>query len=317
MTDHRRFDAAPPWDESRGPRLPDAITRVPVLAWPFLLVATWAVSMCWDTLRAVAYPTPIDLTTAIIAAVPSIVAPLIGAALFFRHPDAHRSVPLLAAGAGLLALTTVFDHLRPLVHHVMVGSEPDAFGLPWPLSLPMVGYWALTVFAFVLALTFLAIGLVRERRFEDGSGGQWAAVALTLVAVAIPGVTALVSTPWIAGQEWLSLVSLGALAATNLAWAYLAWTAIRGRRAGEEPGTAWACVAVTGVGTIVVGAAQALLLVAQASSPAGPVPFLFEAGRLIGVAVAGLWLCLLAAFALGVPTLAPAISPSAATDDLR
>ena len=104
---------------------------------------------------------------------------------------------------------------------------------------------------------------------------------------------------------------------TNLAWAYLGWNAFRGWSAGEEPGTGWALVAGAGFGYVLIAVlATALSVVAWVSGASNSQPqFVYEVYLLLGAGLAGIWLALLAAFAVGLPAVADEEANAQTRDD--
>ena len=90
-----------PWEEARPPHLPDRLTAISPWTVPFLLVAAWQLWTVWSQ-RPQTEPMPAEWWGQLLGIVPSIAMALIGAALFLRHPDAWRSLRLVALGASLL-----------------------------------------------------------------------------------------------------------------------------------------------------------------------------------------------------------------------
>ena len=98
--------------EARGPRLPDAIARVPGPVWPFLALTVLAAYGRWQDLSGLSFGSPVNDVALVAGSVPPIVSPLLGVALFARHPTAHRTMPSVAFGVALFAVLTVVDRLR-------------------------------------------------------------------------------------------------------------------------------------------------------------------------------------------------------------
>ena len=105
--------------------------------------------------------------------------------------------------------------------------------------------------------------------------------------------------------------------ATNLAWAYLGWNAYRGWTAGEEPGTGWALVAGASFGYLLIAVLATVLSVfAWVSGASNSQPQLvYEVYLLLGAALAGVWLALLAAFVVGLPAVADEAANAEAPGD--
>ena len=225
--------------EARGPRLPDAIARVPGPVWPFLVLTVLAVYGRWQDLSGLQFGSPINDVALIAGSVPPIVSPLLGVALFSRHPAAHRTMPSVAFGVVLFAVLTVVDRLRAPILQSIANLDPS-FESTAPAFL---GYGLVQALVSVFALTYLSIGLADARRFEDSPGRRTVLFLLVVAAVGAPVVSVLLGFAWLSVQPLSSLVSVVSVVATNLAWAYLGWNAYRGWTAGEEPGTGWALVA--------------------------------------------------------------------------
>jgi Co/Zn/Cd efflux system component len=287
------------WAEPRGPHLPDAITRIPLGVWPFLALAALEAFGRWEQLRSIQFAHPVDYVEALVGAIGGLAVPLTGAALFLRHPNAHRRLPSITAGVSLLAAVTIVDALRVPVLEGILRSDLD-----FETSL-----LASTVYSVIQALvrafgvTYLAIGLEDARQFEDQTRASGVRALLLVGALGSPAITAFVVWPWPSEQVATTLLSIGAQVLTNLAWTYLAWTAYRGWAAGEEPHTGWALVVLVAAGNVVVSMLAAVLnLVVWAIGPTdSQVPVVFEAFRVLVAVIAGLWVALLAAFWLGLP----------------
>ena len=292
----------PDWSEERGPHLPDAIARVPGPVWPFLALTVLAVIGRWQELSGLSFSSPIDVVSLIAGSAPPIVSPLLGVALFARHPNAHRTMPSVAFGVVLFAALTVVDRLRAPILNSIAGLDPT-FESTGPAFL---GYDLVQALVSVFALTYLSIGLADARRFEDSPGRRTVLILLFAGAVGAPAVSALLAFAWLSVQPLSGVVSLVSVLSTNLAWAYLGWNAYRGWSAGEEPGTGWALVAGAAIGYVLIAVlATALSVFAWVSGASNSQPQLvYEVYLLLGAALAGVWLALLAAFAVGLPFIA-------------
>jgi hypothetical protein len=287
------------WVEPRGPHMPDVITRIPFGAWPFLALAVLEAYGRLARLGSVRLEGPVDYVEALIGTVGALAVPLIGVALFLRHPSAHRTLPSITVGVALLAALTVVDALRDLVVQGIVQSELDF----QTSILASTGYSVIQALVRVFAVTYLAIGLHDARRFEDRTQGSGLRALLLIAALGSPAIMAFVVWPWPQEQILPSLLSLAAQVLTNLAWTYFAWVAFRGWAADEKPNIGWGLAALVGVGNLVVTMLAAFLnLAVWAVGPTeGQVPFVFEAYRVLVAVLAGLWVALLAAFWLGLP----------------
>jgi len=288
------------WAEPRGPQLPDVLTRVPPGVWPFVAVAVLEAFGQWEQVRSIQAGHPLDVVEAVIAAIGGLAVPLIGAALFVRHPNAHRTMPAITLGVVLLAALTVVDALRDVVLEGIVQSELDFE----TATFAGTGYSVIQALIRVFGVTYIALGLDDARRFDDRTRASGVRVLLLIAALLAPAITAVVVWPWPQELVVTTLLSLAAQVATNLAWTYLAWIAVRGWAAGEQPTVAWGLTAIVAAGNLFVTVLAAMLnLVVWVIGPTeGQVPVVFEVYRLLLAVLAALWVVLLAAFWLGLPS---------------
>ena len=286
---------------------------MPGPVWPFLALTVLAAIGRWQELSGVSFSSPIDVVSLIAGSVPPIVSPLLGVALFARHPNAHRTMPSVAFGVVLFAVLTVVDRLRAPILNSIASLDPT-FESTGPAFL---GYDLVQALVSVFALTYLSIGLADARRFEDSPGSRPILILLIAGAVGAPAVSALLAFAWLSVQPLSSVVSVVSVLSTNLAWAYLGWNAFRGWSAGEEPGTGWALVAGAGFGYVLIAVlATALSVVAWVSGASNSQPqFVYEVYLLLGAGLAGIWLALLAAFVVGLPAVADEEANAQTRDD--
>jgi hypothetical protein len=301
------------WVEPRGPHLPDVITRIPLGVWPFLAVAVLAAYGRVSLLRPETFESPVNALWVLVGSVDAVVAPLLGAALFYRHPRAHRTLPAVAFGAILFAFTTVVDALRePVMNSIappmFFGSLDDTM-----VTLAGSGYRVIEALLVVFALTYLALGLDDARQNDDRTRARSMLVALAALAIGGPLISAFVAWPW-PGEFALQIVlNLGAGALTNLAWLYLGVTVYRGWAAGETPDAGWGLAAVASVGYLAVVAVFSVLnIMLWIIGPTeSQVPVVYEAALLLEALAAALWVAFLVAFWLGLPA-----EPDPSTPDL-
>jgi hypothetical protein len=297
------------WVEPRGPQLPAVVTRVPLGVWPFIALALLEAFGQWEQIRSMQIGHPVDAAEAVIGAIGGLAVPLIGAALFLRHPSAHRTMPAITLGVVLLAALTVVDALRDVVLEGIVQSDVDVE----TATLASTGYSIIQALIRVFAVTYVALGLDDARQFEDRTRASGVRSLLLLAALLAPAITAFVVWPWPQEHVVTTLLSLAAQVATNLAWTYLAWIAVRGWAAGEQPHVAWGLTAIVAAGNVFVTVLAAVLnLVVWVIGPTdSQVPAVFEVYRLLLGVLAVLWVLLLAAFWLGLPA-----EPDRSTPDL-
>lgn len=302
--------AAEPLTEPRGPHLPDALAGIPRLAWPLILLA--AGRLAWAINQADFGPVP-ELSTVVsyvIGSIPPMVAVLLPVALLTRHPDAASRARTLLVGTVLIAiaegLRALADPLGPIFEQLTPGSEQVPFLIPMA-----IGYSTFASLVGTFGIANLALGLAQARWYEDRPGARVTVVGFGIVAVLIAAsriveVTRLPfdqipMTPTVIAYIGTT-VGLGILAV--VAWTYLATTAVRGARAGEEPGSGWP-VGALGAGLVVAAylLGAALSLAAALSRPTPDAQPLFTTlGQLTsGVSALG-YLFLIGAFAAGLPS---------------
>ena len=308
----QRIDGVP-WEEPRPPHLPDAITRLSPWVVPFAgaaLLQVWLIWREWSGLGALA---DVDQFGPIVRArIPAIVAALLGAALFLRHPDARRTVPLLVFGVALFTIDGLLAIVAEPVTRFLADLAPNAApSLPGPA----VAAWSVfTTLVSIFAVLFTTAGLSMARREPPTPAARPLAVALTILAV----VTVILSVATVRWEEldlspW-SLTTLTTLAlavvlglASTLAWSYLLVVSLAGLIAGESPRLGWALATVAAVSFVGIRVVIALPLGLDATTGAGQ-----AAIAVLGYATMLGWLALLAAFAVGLPATGdrPASTPT-------
>ena len=114
-----------PFPDARPPHLPDTLTRqsrwqlffvVIVVLQSWRLVQAWQPSVVpGDAKSAVEY---------VLSWIPSMTAPLIGVALFYRHPDARRSLRILVFGVILLSIGELLSAFQDPIREFLRGLTP-------------------------------------------------------------------------------------------------------------------------------------------------------------------------------------------------
>jgi hypothetical protein len=297
-----------PWDEPHGPHLPDVIARLSMLVWPFLALAAMigyrAIRMITgDTLRD-----PGMVLESGLAAIPSVVTPLLGAAYFATHRGvAFRSamaigVTLLAAGQAMrLVQSPVLNFFGSFLL-----SSGDAFADIERSSLYFAFVSAVEVAAFVCLLRGL-----RSARHRPSAPGQR---GLTLVVFGVAAVTVVLglqsiglSSPGDDG-EFLAINFRAWLlnAVSTVATAAVTAELLAGARAAERPAVAWRLAA----------AAMTFLLVAQVPTwvlyAMGPesMPLITAMSWTLVIAEAIAFVMWLGAFVLGLPSQDAGLPPA-------
>jgi hypothetical protein len=290
-----------PWEEARPPHLPDALMRLSPWLMPFLLLAGLEVVAGW--LEWSVRWQPQDVSTAvsiIINRVPGVCAMLLGAALFWRRPDAYRTVPMIVLGVVLLATAALLRLASVPLADVFGELTPPSEELPVLVPL-QVAYDIFVALVNIFALLYLARGLAAARRFVDAVSLRGLAIVLIGVSVATTVISIL---PFLGILDWsgvmLSLnvawMTLGLI--QMLAWSYLLVVARGGWLAGERPRIGWVLVAF----------AAALLVAFRVISALGDLLPPSREGAFVALQILGLasnagWVLLLLAFVAGLPSI--------------
>ncbi len=211
-------------------------------------------------------------------------APLAAAAAFhIRHPGAWRSAPMIAVGFVGLAGTAVLGAIGGLMLAI-ADLRQDSGALATANNLALV-----EVLPFVVGSLFLWAGLRRARRKPAPTGQRWliwilrAIVGIEMAAVVAVGAFAVLDGGWSGLALGLLIVLI--VGSFALSQGLVAIALVRGALAGERPTLAWWLGGVAW--TIeVIGLPVAIAL----PGVGGPV---FLASPV----------CLIAAFALGLPEL--------------
>ena len=304
------LDAATPIEgsgEPRGPRLPDALARVPAPAWIFILLAV--ARLIWFVGETDLGPAPdaSRIASFFVALIPAVVAVLLPAALLLRHPDALSRARTLFIGT---VLFTIVEGLRVLdgpLQPAFAQLTPGSVETPFLVPLALV-YTALAGLLSAFAVANLGLGLAQARRYEDrpGTGPIVMALILIVILVAVAHVVSVGQLPFdqipITPTVILYLASSVVLGVVSIAaWGYLATHAIRGARAGEMPESGW-MIGAFGV-CLVIGAFALNAALSFATPTPGSQPF-FTTISLVNAGIFALgYLGLLGGLLLGMPSL--------------
>jgi hypothetical protein len=285
-----------PIPEARPPHLPDVLTRQSPLLYVFLAVALLQVWRGWESwLEDFPIASIEHLPSLVHRWVPSVLIPLYGAALFVRHRDARRRVPLLVVGLGLLTggeLLRAFD--LPILR-LLGGSGSFSTVDISPVDT------AFNVFSGLVAIfgvLYTGAGLSAARRPERSTAERPLMIWLGALAV-ISIVLSLLPVSQVIGGEYPASILLASVIGIivsvllTAAWVYLAAVAVGGWLTRDEPRRAWICA---GIGISLLFARRLL---------AGAFGLLDEGAYVVAVIAGNLslfgWLMLLVAFALGLP----------------
>lgn len=294
------------WPDERGPHLPDALGRIPALAWIFMVLAVGRIWLLIDSASLGPAPELVTIASFAAPAISSVAGLLLPAVLLARHPDVARRARTLLIGVIVFAvgeaLQVLGERLQPLFVLTPQGDE-----VPYLFSLA-IGYIALASLIGTIGLVGIGLGLARARRFGD-RGMPRSVTLLVLLPVALLVASRIVTANQILpGDPRLtpdailyasSTVVLGIL--SILAWAYLALTALRGRVAGEEPPIGWSLGALSAV--LALAASEVFAALTMFALPDLSVTgYLLLLSALFALGP----LALLAAFAFGLPSLEPA-----------
>lgn len=298
-----------PKEEPPPPDHPDAPTGVSPWVIAFLILAGIQVLagwLEWDSRHG----HPIRALNIVVIGLPGFCSTLLGAALFYRHPDALRRLPLLVFGAALLTIVALLDLWKVSLSSSAFLPEifPDFHDAGFPedeSTLILRGLYTATMnVVLVFGLLYLARGLDGARRFAPVVSLRVLGIALPIVALASAGV----SLEWALGYEPgdimipLDVLALVMRLISALAWSYLFVVAIGGWLAGERPRTGWLLVALAA--GIEIAIRTFLGWVVNNPQSASTVIFL--------AAVAN-WVLLFGAFLVGVPSTATPDRPAGMT----
>jgi hypothetical protein len=298
------------WPEARGPHLPDRLVAVPLIAWPFVVLAVWAAVAAWSAWQGIGDAGLGNVVVFLFRDIGSVETAVAGAVFFWRHPDGLRRHPLIALGVSMTAISLALSLLHaPLYELFVTITPPDESSLFNPTDFVFVAVMQLVAIVGLLAI---GRGLVAARERPNDGSTRGLAVVLTLIVVTSQVLSVAADVRLGADLSWPDVlwairgVAFGTV--SLLVSAYIAVVAARGWTAGERPSSGWLLVAAAGVLPVV---SQALLVAAS---------WLAVPDQTTGVApgvVPALWLgelsplILLVAFALGLP--APSRDPEAAT----
>lgn len=243
------LDADDAWPEARPPHLPDRLTAVPWLAWPFVGLALVLLVVAWPRVQVAFAPGGFSVA-ALFGELEAAAVALLGAALFWRHPDALRTLPHVVVGVTLLAAREILRAAFPALEGVFatLTPAPEAFPFVVPLN---TAYDALATLVGLFGLVYLARGLAEARRTKDGGSSRPAAAAVVVLALLLGAaqISTIGDLPADASMTIGTLVvlSLGLTTLNVLAWGYLTLTAGLGWLAGEAPARGWLAVTLAGV----------------------------------------------------------------------
>lgn len=296
-----------PWPEARGPHLPDALGRIPGLAWIFIVLGVGRLWLLIDSANLGPAPELLTFASFVTNAIASVAALLLPAVLLIRRPDAPSRARTLLLGAILLAVGEGLEVLGGPLQPIFQELTLEADDVPALVPVGVV-YNALAGLIGTTGLACIGLGLAQARRFEDRGGTRLITLLVGLVATLLV-VSRIVTAPqMLPGPARTtpdvilyvgSSIVLGIL--SILAWSYLTITALRGVHAHEEPRIGWGLGALSGAVALAASETFGFLtmFVLPDLSVAG---YLFLVSALFALGP----LALLTAFAFGLPSLEPA-----------
>ncbi len=296
-----------PIPEARGPHLPDVLTRQSIWVFVFGLAAVFILWSVWR--RWTAEYTIVDLNAVsalLFGLIPGVVAPLFGVALFARHPDARRTMPLLVFGLVLFAFAELLETFDRAIFEALVAFTPEDTG---PVTPAVVAFGVFTALLGMFAALYTGAGLSSARRLERSAAERplmiWlVALGVVSAVVSIASIVPLLSGTPAPGDLLQLAVSLVVSLLVTLAWAYLVTVTVGGWLSGDVPRRAWALAAVA---TTVLFAVR-LTIGAVLGTGEPWITIVIVAGYASLVA----WVLLLVAFWLGLPSPRdPVAEPSA------
>jgi hypothetical protein len=304
-----------PIPEARPPHLPDAVTRQSPWLLFFavvLILQVWRATQLFDPLINGADPGA--ALSYVLSWTSSITAPVLGLALFWRHPDARRTMPLLVFGLLLLAVGELLDVFSDPIGRFLSGVTPETDTDTFAQAPALFAFRLFTSLLAVFGLLYLGAGLSSARSRDRSTAERPLAIWLGALAIVSTVLSFLVltglpaeATPMLVVQVILGTV-LSAL--VTLGWAYVATVTIGGWVAGETPKQAWALAAIGASALFGLRLIFAVLDLLTLSVDAQP--FVFVIIPLVSYAG---WLLLAAAFVLGLPTPSSAVEDSSPMAD--
>ena len=303
--------------EARPPHLPDVLTGTSLWIWLFVLAALLQVALAWQReLAAGPLGRPPDFIGPLLARIGPIASSLFGAALFMRHPDARRTLPLLVVGVVLFAASAFLGAIDDAVARFLDGVFPPGGG-DLPLSPAAIALSVFISLVATFAVLYAGAGLTAARRSGATPAFRPLVVWLSVLAIlnVVVSTTSVIRLdPEISGAFLvLNVIGVVLNLISALAWTYLLAVAIDSWLALERPRLAWGLAAVGAALHLAIALAIGLYAVLGTASGSSPDPVY----QVFAVGSALAWLLLLLAFVLGLPSTESAdavtLDPPAAT----
>ena len=303
-----------PFPEARGPHLPDTMTRMSpwVLFFAAIVVLQlWRLADGWGP--SVVAGDARSVVEYVLSWIPAMTAPLIGVALFYRHPDARQSLRVLVFGVILLSLGELLSAFQDPIRDFLRGLTPADDPTLLAETPAEFAFRVFTLLLTIFGLLYVGAGLSGARLHEATKAERPLTVWLAALSVvgSIVSLTALTALPPDSTPTLIVQVVIGVVlsAIVTFAWAYLAVVTISGWIAREEPRRAWGIAALAT--SILFG--FRLIFPALSLVPFGPDsrPILSLLAYISWTA----WALLIVAFAVGLPATAAQATGDNATGD--
>ena len=332
-----------PWEEARGPHLPDRLTgparrlweRLPRASWIFVGVAVAnGLVLARDGGLSSVSDAALDPGTifrivvgSLLALVPPIATMLFGAALFACHPRAWTTHRVLVVGLILMTLSETMQTADAHLSNLFLAWTPPPDDFFFPPGQIVWNALATVLLAVGTATAARGLSAMREQEGGDTSRSVRVVASIAVLLVVWSIVVSIVFVSRYAGQGVPAPYTWYAWLTTGLQWfviaavAYLAVVVFAGMAARERPIVAWRLAAAGAWATLLFGNGFAVAIDTVTYTVATPqtdlsdwswVYLLPAAGWALGAAL------LLAAFARGLPSeedagdLTPTPGPPAA-----
>ena len=229
------------WEEARGPHLPDRITAIPVMVWPFVVLTAVVVYVQAPLYSGVPFDASIALSLGLgIARLAG--TTLLGAALFLRHPDAWSRLRPLAIAVTLIALAEALDVFAPHVGRLVRG---DSIVEEVPIITVSYAIGRVASVLGLLGIASLWLGLRATRRAPDATRTLVLFVSLSIGGLAFLalGYDRILDDSWsdslLAIQAADTRIGFAIYAITIVAWLAVASILVVGALGRERPSAGW------------------------------------------------------------------------------
>lgn len=250
------------------PTLRMRLADVPWQAWAFVILAIISTVLALDTASQAGIKDTFSLSVATLRAIPTSVAFLIPAMLFFRHHDVWQTDRMLVVGTLLFGTVELFQFASSGAtawFDTLIPPDPTSV-LPSPMN---VTYNVVVGLLGALAPAVTGRGLLAARAYEDGRGARrwWIIVAFLTLVAGVTNILLLVNLSLDIPDDavlvyfWLTVLTVVVGLISVFGWAYLAGVTLVGWRSREEPGAGWGLGALA-TGIVLAGLAASGLVAA-------------------------------------------------------